>query len=80
MDTDTMDGGVVACAEPATEIIEAVGRAKGVDPLELDPLYEEVDPGAINDLITRSGETVRVEFEYEGYTVLVRGDGRIQVE
>lgn len=66
--------------EPATRVAEEVARANGVDPLELDPLYDVLDPNALNELVTRSSRDVSIDFEYENRTVTVRSDGHVQVE
>ncbi|NHN46422.1 hypothetical protein G9464_02245 [Halostella sp. JP-L12] len=74
-----------ACGEterPASErVVEAVAAVEEASPLELDrPLYDAIDPDALNALVgTQSGCNV-VEFSYLGYRVAVRGDGEITVE
>lgn len=66
--------------EPATGVVMKVADAKDVDPIDLDSLYEVVDPDALNALVSLSEGTVRIEFEYEGYVITVRSDGHIHVE
>lgn len=73
-------GGVENWEEAATKVAEEVARAKGIDPIELDPLYEVVDPDALNELVTHATDVVRIDFEYEGRTVTVRGDGHVTVD
>lgn len=82
MQTDTCrtNGATENWDEPATQVVMEVAEAKDVDPLELDSLAEVVDPDALNDMVARSLRTVRIEFEYEGHTVTVRGDGLVHVE
>lgn len=63
-------------------VLEAVARAAGVQALELPPLYDAVDPDALERLFAGvAGETrvgsLCVQFEYAGYVVTVRGDGEV---
>ena len=81
-DTSTPDGE----ATPSQAIIRAIARAEGVDvtdiePPEYDPLYTVVNPEALDELFDRSRppETARVVLEYEGYEVVVHGDGRVEL-
>lgn len=64
---------------PSTRVVEHVAEHTGVDPLELDPLYNAIDPDALDQLFRRSGTEVGVctlEFSYAGYLVTVAvGDG-----
>lgn len=65
--------------EPVSKVVETVAQAKGVDPLDLAPLADEVDTDALNTLLTLSDGMVEVSFVYEGYTVTVRSTGRVHV-
>ena len=61
------------------QIVDCVAKREHTDPLELPPLYDAVDPDALDDLfasgrqngMTQSG---RIEFQYNGYTVIVEFD------
>lgn len=69
--------------EPAREavslaIVSEVAESKNVDPVALDPLYETVDPDAVDALLEREFEGT-IEFEYADCPVRVRGDGAISV-
>lgn len=60
------------------QITTAVADAEGVSPVELSqPLYERIDPDALDRLVQTKDVTVR--FSYHGYEVEVRGDGRVVV-
>lgn len=71
-------------------VVEAVADREGVDvtafePPEYDPLYAAVDPEALDAVFapTHGGDsrtTGTVSFEYEGYSVTVYSDGRIDLE
>ncbi|SDR41457.1 HalOD1 output domain-containing protein [Natronobacterium texcoconense] len=83
-DRSTADGS----GTPSQAIIDAVAAREGVDateiaPPEYEPLYSVVNPEALDDLFsTAASEAQRdavVAFEYEGYDVVVRGDGRVDV-
>ncbi|QLG47675.1 HalOD1 output domain-containing protein [Natrinema halophilum] len=70
---------------PCIEIVEQIAALEDVDPTELQPpLHDVIDPEAVNDLFSptkRNGtrESGRVRFDYLGYDVVVRGDGRVSV-
>lgn len=66
-------------------VVHAVARARDVDPLELDPLYDTVDPDALDKLFdssTASDTTVqgRIVFGMAGCKVTVYSDGRVDVD
>lgn len=66
----------------SSRVIREVADALGVDPMELDPLYETIDPDALDDLFrdrTPSDVEDRVEFSMEGCEVIVYGVGIIDV-
>lgn len=66
---------------PAESVIDALARAANVDPLELPPLYEFVDPDALDTFFDRHTGTSNalLSFEVERWTVFVRSDGRIRI-
>jgi hypothetical protein len=77
-----MDG--TAVQEPSGQIsidvIEAIADETGTDPLRMDPpLYEVVDTDAL-DALYESGAAATVEFEYDGHSVTVDGDGSVTVD
>ena len=49
---------------------------ENVPPDELPPLYDAIDPELLESL-PKSGT---VEFPYQGYTVIVTGDGTVTVQ
>ena len=57
-------------------IIDLVADATGIDPLELDPLYNAIDPEVIDSLCTSSPGFSSLEFEYAGHTVVVERSGQ----
>lgn len=66
-------------------VIETVAAAKDRDPVEMDPLYEYVDPDALDQLYSldgmRSSEWTGVSttFSYHGCTVTISPDEEITV-
>lgn len=65
-------------------VVQAVAAAKGVDPMQLQPLYDVVDLDALDALFQRTADgapatTGSVRFEYAGKTVVVHSDGSVHV-
>lgn len=58
-----------------TAIVEAVAAVSDRDPAKLPPLYESIDPDALNTLLgpagDRSDQPLAVSFAYFGYSVRV---------
>lgn len=67
---------------PVYAVVSAVAEVEGTDPVELPPLYEAINPEALNDLfMSRPVSAVEtVSFQYGGYDVVVRGSGEVQVQ
>ncbi len=68
---------------PSEVIIEALAEAAGSDPVELPPLYEFVDPDALDALFDRhdgaEDAEALISFKVDTWNVFVRADGRIRV-
>lgn len=60
-------------------VVEAVADYTDTDMLELPPLYDSVDPDALNKLI-RSASDSHVTFEYAGYRITIDTQGAIQID
>lgn len=61
-------------------VLTAIAEKTGTDPMEFDrPLYEVVDPDALDTLFQRNGSAKTVEFVYLGHQVRVFGDGEVAV-
>lgn len=58
----------------ANRIVRRVAEVEGVEPDELPPLYESIDPDALATLLESSAETMTVEFSYLDYRVIVDND------
>jgi len=71
-----------AAQSPSEAVVEALADAKGVDPLELDPLYDAIDPDALDALFDGAADgrrQGRVEFRTAGYRVEVTATGRVHL-
>lgn len=59
----------------STAVVEAVSETAGADPTALPPLYEVIDPDALDRLLDPSSRTrhpsTTVEFVYYGYVVTI---------
>lgn len=69
---------------PSTAVVEMVATAANREPTALEPLYETVDPDALDTLVRSMGANsidgdATVTFPFEGYQVVVRRDGRVVV-
>lgn len=67
---------------PVYAVISAVADASGMPMTELPPLYDAVDPDALNNLFTARSEPAvsHVSFQYAGYDIVVRESGVVQVQ
>ncbi len=66
-------------------VIRAVSEQDGVSLTNVEPLYERIDPDALDDFFDpvcdgRGSTAMSVEFDYAGYTVIVRGSGVVELE
>lgn len=61
-------------------IISETASIEGVDPTDLPPLYNSVDPDALEQMVESLDETCTIKFDYSGYSVTVTGDGSVSVE
>lgn len=66
---------------PSEMIVRAVAAVSGVEPTELDLVYDSIDPDALDTLLGSPpiGDNggITVEFMAAGYQVTVRNDGTI---
>lgn len=60
--------------EPSLEIITVVADAKGVDTLDLPPLYDVVDPDTIDAVVESSDDSFEFSFDYADVHVVVTAD------
>lgn len=73
---------MVRTAEGVTgAVVEELATAEGVDVFDISPLFESVDPDALEQLFADGAATdhIAVEFSHDGYRVLIDG-GRVSLE
>ena len=69
---------------PSTAVIETVAVASDREPTGIEPLYEVIDPDALDALVRSNGdepvgEGTTVSFEFTGQSVAVHGGGSVVV-
>ncbi|WP_121820747.1 HalOD1 output domain-containing protein [Halostella salina] len=62
------------------EVVEEVATREGIDPTQLTPLQETIDVDSLCDVLETADDSVRIEFRYMGYQVVVHGDGTSHVK
>lgn len=66
--------------DPTTAVVESVAAAAECDVESLGPLYDRIDPDALNALFGGGvGSELRVQLRYEGYEVTLYADGLVTV-
>ena len=83
MQTATSNVGIIDDEITSQAVVTAVAEETGVDPMELDPLYNVVDSDALNTLLRShepgaDGALLEVEFVFAGCEVRVTSDGTVQ--
>lgn len=65
----------------AEKIIDTISNAEGEAPTELTPpLYDAVDPEALDAVAESMDPEGTIAFEYCGHEVRVSGDGEISID
>lgn len=83
--TGTTAGSITNVCDDRTvseTVVAAVAEATGRDPLDLDPLYDVVDPDALDGLFDSRGtqpNSAEITFSMAGCRVVARGDGEVVV-
>lgn len=70
--------------QPSTAVVEMVAISADRDPIDLQPLFDSVDPDALDAIIRQDGVTrtdgdAHVSLRYAGHDVTVRSDGEVAV-
>ncbi|TYL39546.1 hypothetical protein CV102_04420 [Natronococcus pandeyae] len=74
-----------AAGERASEVvITAIGTVTGSDPAHLEPLYDAIEPDALDSLCDHARRKLETEahqlrFSYAGFDIDVWTDGRVRV-
>lgn len=66
-------------ATVSERLVQAVATATDTDPLELPPLYDAVDPDALDAMVEGMADG-RVSFTYAGCEITVTAEGAISVD
>lgn len=66
-------------AEPSVRVVEAVADRTDADPTTMAPLYDAIDPDALDALVDSLGEGY-LGFEFAGCRVTVHADATVHVE
>lgn len=62
-------------------VIEAVATEMNISPTELsEPLYDVLNPDALDVLFVNDGTGGEVTFDYYGYSITVTAEGNVSVE
>ena len=81
--TRTYNTGDASETDVSQTVVMAVADAKGVDPLDLDPLYTAVDPDALNKMFRpvtgHASSEMNLSFSMADCQVDVHGDGDVVV-
>lgn len=74
---------VCRSGEMSETVVTAVAEAKGINPLDLEPLYSVIDPDALNSMFCPSVGTppaqIELSFSMAGCEVVIHGDGEVAV-
>lgn len=65
---------------PSEAIVSTIASEKRVAETDLPPLYEQVDPEALDKIVTGySGDGIQVSFTYSGYHVHIQNSDKIEI-
>ena len=65
----------------STRVLETVADKRGCTPIELErPLFDAIDPDALDALFSGDSRSGAVEFSYLGYRIIVSSEGDVTVE
>ncbi|MFD1599266.1 HalOD1 output domain-containing protein [Halobellus rarus] len=69
---------------PSTAVVETVAKATGSEPTSLGPLYDSLDPDALNALVasippSAVGRDICISLALDGHRVTIYGDGEVVV-
>ncbi|MEF8829157.1 MAG: HalOD1 output domain-containing protein [Haloarcula sp.] len=67
---------------PSAAVTEYIAVMTGQEQTDFAPLYETVDPEALDSLVDSSDRLtpVSISFEYAGHSVTVRSDGELVIK
>jgi len=66
---------------PTEAVVRAVATVRGVDPIDLrTPLFEAIDPDALDRLFASPADDLSVSFRYHGHDVTLTADLTVVVD
>lgn len=68
---------------PSLALASALSAAMEAEPTEIDPLYESIDPDALDSLVvhpTRSSEPITINLSVEHFEATISSDGVIHLD
>lgn len=63
-------------------LVMSVADIADEDPLELEPLYETIDPDTLDDFVASGGSATldgHISLDYEGYHLTVHASGLLEI-
>jgi len=65
---------------PSEAIVSTIASERNVTETDLPPLYEQVDPEALDKIVTSyAGEGIQVSFTYSGYHIHIQNSDQIEI-
>lgn len=64
-------------------VVDKIASREDTEPTELMPLYDAIDPDALDTLVesaNRNGSAFEIEFTYHGYEVIVTDQGIVKIQ
>ncbi|WP_231185095.1 HalOD1 output domain-containing protein [Haladaptatus sp. DYF46] len=61
------------------DVVREVAARAGVQPNELPPLYDFIDPDALDRVVHSTDSDLELSFVFAGYRVTIEGDGSVRV-
>ena len=58
-------------------VIRAIAEARGIDPLELEPIHDQIDLDAVDRLFASDGTDGRLLVDVAGCRVRLQADGQV---
>ncbi len=67
--------------QPSTEIIRKIAAVTGEEPTELPPIYDTIDPEALDKIVNSvASEDFEIEFVYGDYRVMIDETGVVTID
>ena len=77
-ETDTYVG-TFETTSASVAVLEALAAIKHCDPTDIDPLYETVDPDALDSVVASGNDGLTVTLSIDGFDVAVTADRRLEI-